>query len=68
MVCPRLRRILCVRIGLRVSAGRLALWIGRGYLVFRRVATVVAANGLGRSIRAEVNNCLKVTHYHRATV
>jgi hypothetical protein len=63
MVCPRLRRVLCLGVGLRVSARGLALWTGGGYLVFRRVATVVAANGLGRSIRAEVNNCFKVTHY-----
>ena len=61
LVCPRLRCILCVGIGLRVSSRGLALWTGGGYLVFRRVATLVAANGLGRSIRGEVNNLFKVT-------
>lgn len=54
-------------IDLRISPGRLALWIGGGYLVFRRAATVVAANGLGRSIPGEVKNCFKATHYRRVT-
>ena len=55
-------------IDLRISPGRLALWTGGGYLVFCRVATVVAANGLGSSTRGEVNNLFKMTHDRRATV
>ena len=55
-------------IDLRISPGRLALRARGGYLVFRRFATVVAANGLGRSIRGEVNNLFKMTQYCRATV
>jgi hypothetical protein len=62
VVCSWLRRCLRFGIDLRISPGRLALRTGGGYLVFRRVATVVAANGLGRG---EVKNLFKVIYYRR---
>ena len=68
MVCSWLRRRVRSGIDLRISAGRLALRTGGGYLVFCRVAPVVAANGLGSSTRGEVNNLFKMTHDRRATV
>jgi hypothetical protein len=68
MVCSWLRRRMRSGVDLRISPGRLALRTGGGYLVFCRVAPVVAANGLSSSTRGELNNLFKMTHARRATV